>query len=238
MAWAKIMKHRLLIVEDDEFVLNLLATCLAKENYEVRTATSGKAMYSVLDGEDIDLMLLDLTLPDEDGLVLARQVRTRSSMPIIVLTSRDEQADRLAALDIGADDYLTKPCDVTELSLRVRNLLARAGTPETAEVFAFEGWSLDVGAGTLTSPVGQDVILSRTEFDLLTALVRASNRVRSRTFLIDAVSRGGDGASERMIDVLVSRLRKRLERDRSKPRLIVTVPGRGYKFIAEPPATR
>lgn len=224
------MKHRLLIVEDDQFVQDLLATCLTNEGYEVVTAESGKAMHDVLGKENVHLILLDLTLPDEDGLALARQIRAKSSVPIIVLTSRDEQEDRLAALEIGADDYLTKPCDIKELSLRVRNLLGRTGSSEKNDALDINGWALNVSGGTLTSPDGEDVILPKTEFDLLTALVTASNRVLSRGFLLDAVSQGDDSASERMIDVLISRLRKKLEADPKKPDLIITVPGRGYKY--------
>ncbi len=226
------MKHRLLIVEDDQFVQNLLATCLTKEGYDIVTANDGKAMYDILEKEDVQLILLDLTLPDEDGLVLARQIRSRSQLPIIVLTSRDEQDDRLAALEVGADDYVTKPCDLKELILRIRNILERSGAGRSYEVFRFEGWSLDVSGGTLTSPDGEDVIIPNAEFDLLTALLTASNRVLTRGFLLDAVSRADDSASERMIDVLVSRLRKRLEEYPKSPRLIITVPGRGYKFKA------
>lgn len=231
---ARILKHRLLIVEDDHFVQDLLATCLKNEGYAVATADTGEAMFEALDAQDIHLILLDLTLPDEDGLTLARKVRARSSIPIIVLTSREEKEDRLAALEIGADDFLNKPCDIKELTLRVRNLLGRAGASTTSalksDVFDFDGWRFNVSAGTLVSPEGEDVVLPRTEFDLLSALLQASNRVLSRDFLLDAVSRGEDSASERMIDVLISRLRKRLEVDPKKPQLIITVPGRGYKF--------
>ncbi len=227
------MKNRLLIVEDDLFVQDLLATCLRKEGYEVATASSGKTMYEALDREDIHLILLDLTLPDEDGLVLARQLRTRSSRPIIVLTAREEQKDRLAALEIGADDYLTKPCDIQELALRIRNLLQRTGGKSENDVVRFVGWTCDIGGGTLSSPDGEDVILPNTEFDLLAALLMAPNRVLSRGFLLDAVSRGEDSASERMIDVLVSRLRKRFENDPKNPELIITVHGRGYKIAVK-----
>lgn len=228
------MKNRLLIVEDDKFVQDLLADCLVNEGYEVAKAETGKAMFDTLDKEDIHLVLLDLTLPDEDGLALARKVRARSFIPIIVLTSREEREDRLAALEIGADDYMTKPCDIKELSLRVRNLLMRSGfgTQEglQEEVYEIDGWTLNVKAGALTSPKGDDVVLPRTEFDLLSALLKASNRVLSRNFLLDAVSRGEDSASERMIDVLISRLRKRFETDPKNPQHIITVPGRGYKI--------
>jgi len=225
------MKHRLLIVEDDLFVQDLLATCLSNEGYKVVMASSGQAMFEALDKDNIDLILLDLTLPDEDGLTLARKVRTRSSTPIIVLTSREEQEDRIAALEIGADDYLTKPCDIKELSLRVRNLLGRSGgVGAIQKEMSFNGWTFDVSGGALTSPDGEDVLLPRTEFDLLAALLTASNRTLSRGFLLDSVSRGEDSGAERMIDVLISRLRKRLETDPKNPELIITVPGQGYKF--------
>ena len=138
-------KH-LLIVEDDELVQSLLAAYMQNEGFKVSLATTGKEMLACLDSEPIDLILLDLGLPDEDGLVLARQVRARSSLPIIVVTARKEQKDRLAALEIGADDYLTKPFDPEELVLRVRNLLGRAGEGNTeealrqrTEVFRFQG---------------------------------------------------------------------------------------------------
>lgn len=232
------MKHRLLIVEDDQFVQKLLETCLTNEGYDIVTANDGKAMHDILDKEDVQLILLDLTLPDEDGLVLARQVRSRSLMPIIVLTSRDEQEDRLAALEIGADDYMTKPCDIKELVLRIRNLLERYTEVRKTEAYHFDGWSLDVAGGTFTSPEGEDIILPSAEFDLLAALLKASNRVLSRGFLLDAVSRSDSSGSERMIDVLISRLRKRLEKDPKSPRLVITVPGRGYKLKAGIPPAR
>lgn len=227
---------RILIVDDDVFLLELLATCLRNESYDVSVAKNGREMHMALEKSDIDLILLDLTLPDEDGLALARQLRTRSSVPIIVLTAREDRENRIAALEIGADDYLTKPCDVEELILRVRNILGRAGggaPSEGGEVISFNGWSLDISAGNLTSPKGKDVILQRSEFNLLAAMARAPNRVLTRAFLLDAISRGEASASERMIDVLISRLRKRLEKDSGKPRLIITVAGRGYKFTPD-----
>ena len=119
------MTKHLLIVEDDELVQSLLAAYMQNEGFKVSLAANGKEMLACIDSESIDLILLDLGLPDEDGLVLARQVRARSSLPIIVLTARKEQKDRLAALEIGADDYLTKPFDPEELVLRVRNMLGR-----------------------------------------------------------------------------------------------------------------
>lgn len=136
----------------------------------------------------------------------------------------------MAALEIGADDYLKKPCDIKELSLRIRNILGRTSTKKQTRLINFNNWVLDILAGTLTTPEGHDMLLPRAEFELLSALVTASNRVLSRSFLLDAVSQGEDAASERMIDVLISRLRKKLELNPKNPEILITVPGRGYKY--------
>ena len=233
------MTKHLLIVEDDELVQSLLAAYMQNEGFKVSLATSGKEMLACIDSEAIDLVLLDLGLPDEGGLVLARQVRARSSLPIIVVTSRKDQKDRLAALEIGADDYLTKPFDPEELVLRVRNLLSRAGgTTEEAlrlktEVFKFQGWTLDTGGHNLTGPGGETVSLTRAEFNLLAALARAPNRVLSRDYLLDAISQDADAPTDRLIDVLISRVRKKIEPDPKKPEITTTVVGCGYKFSAQ-----
>ena len=227
---------RILIVEDDEFVQALLAAYLQKEDFETLQATTGKEMMAILDRDPVDLILLDLNLPDEDGLALARQVRTRSSVPIIVLTARKERNDRLAALEMGADDYLTKPTDPEELVLRVRNMLGRTGEQMavTAEgrgqVVCFGDWTLDLASHSLTHALGGDVALTRAEFNLLSALVRAPNRVLTRDFLLDAISRHDEAPTSRVIDVLISRLRKKIEAAPRNPTIIVTVLGCGYKF--------
>ena len=234
------MDKHLLIVEDDELVQSLLAAYMQNEGFKVSLASTGKEMLACIDSESIDLILLDLGLPDEDGLVLARQVRARSSLPIIVLTARKEQKDRLAALEIGADDYLTKPFDPEELVLRVRNMLGRTETgaseealQERTEVFRFEGWTLDTGGHSLSEGKNKKVTLTRAEFNLLAALVRAPNRVLTRDYLLDAVSQDADAQTDRLIDVLVSRVRKKIEKDPKKPKIITTVVGCGYKFSAQ-----
>jgi len=234
------MKQRLLIVEDDEMVQSLLAAYLQREDFLISLASTGKEMLACADTERIDLILLDLGLPDEDGLTLARQIRARSNLPIIVLTARHGKSDRLAALEIGADDYMTKPFDPEELILRIRNLLGRATGPEESgaedtrpEVFRFSGWSMDLAAHTLTNPEGQQIPFTRAEFNLMAALAKAPNRVLSRAYLLDAVSQDADSPTDRLIDVLISRIRKKIEPNPRQPEIIITVLGCGYKFSAD-----
>ena len=235
------MKQHLLIVEDDEFVLSLLGAYLEHDGFRVSLVASGREMLAILGKEPVHLILLDLGLPDEDGLALTRQVRARSSVPIIVLTGRQAGEDRLAALELGADDYLTKPCDPREIALRIHNMLGRTantGTTGTAaerrDVMNFEGWSLDLAGHSVTAPDGNDVPLTGAEFNLLAALARAPNRVLTRDFLLDAISQNNEAPTDRTIDVVVSRLRKKIERDPGKSNIIVTVRGCGYKFTASP----
>ena len=233
------MNQHLLIVEDEEFVLALMGAYLSDAGFKISLATNGREMLALLDKEKVHLILLDLGLPDEDGLVLTRQVRARSSVPIIVLTGRDAPDDRLAALELGADDYLTKPCDPREILLRVKNLLDRSGgglmqAKEQEDIIRFGDWSLDVASHTVLGTEGEEVPLTPAEFNLLTCFVRAPNRVLTRDHLLDAVSRYDDAPTDRMIDVLVSRLRKKIEHDARNPAFIVTIRGCGYKFSVTP----
>ncbi|MBI4967657.1 MAG: response regulator transcription factor [Rhodospirillales bacterium] len=225
----------ILIVEDDLFVQSLLAAFLEKEGFRTSRASSGKEMLAMLDQVPVDLVLLDLNLPDEDGLTLARLIRARSRLPIVVLTAREGRDSRLAALEIGADDYLVKPFDPEELALRLRNLLSRTKGGGPAErpgadskAVRFEGFTLDLANRSLTAPDGQAIALSPGEYNLMAALARAPGRVLSRGHLLDAVSRSEESPTERLIDVLVSRLRKKTNRRH----LIATVPGLGYRFGA------
>ena len=231
------MTQHLLIVEDEEFVQALIAAYLKKEGFRISLALTGKEMFAVLEKEDIDLILLDLNLPDEDGLALARRVRSRSSVPIIVLTAREGRDDRLSALSMGVDDYLNKPVDPEELALRVHNVLGRSGNTERQgkadDGIRFAGWTLDGAGRTLTAPDGGTVDLTQAEFQLLSALARAPNRVLSRAQLLDAMAPFGESASDRVVDVMISRLRKKMERNPSKPEMIITVTGFGYKLAAQ-----
>jgi two-component system torCAD operon response regulator TorR len=229
--------HHLLLVEDDELTRNLLKAYLEKEDFSVSCAVNGREMTALIDRRNFDLVFLDLNLPDEDGLSLARRLRSRSAVPLIVLTARQDKEDRIAALEIGADDYLTKPFDPLELVLRARNLLDRIGADGARngadDVKQFKGWKLDIGSRTLRSPEGRPVPLTRSEFNLLTALVAAPKRVLSRPHLLDAIASGSDSPSDRTVDVTISRLRRKIESDPSAEQFIVTVPGLGYMFAVD-----
>lgn len=225
-------KTRVLVVEDDEITQTIVTTFLEQENHSVTCVTTAREMHAVLNKHVMDLILLDLNLPDEDGLTLARQIRTRSSVPIIIMTSRSEMDDRLIGLEIGADDFLTKPFDPRELVLRVRNVLRRTSehTETKAQNFAFGDWKLDLPSRSLNTASGEDISLTPGEFNVLSALVQAEGRVLSRDFLLDAVAHDDTPPSDRMIDVFVSRLRKKIEKNPRSPVHILTVPGYGYKF--------
>lgn len=229
------MTGHVLIVEDDMMVQGLLSLNLKAEGHGVSLAASGREMFAILDKETVDLILLDLTLPDEDGLVLARRVRSRSTVPIIVLTARDELDARLSALKIGVDDYMVKPYEPQELVLKIQNLLGRSGSKGgqpfgSREELRIGTWTLDIRGRSLTDAQGRETHLTPGEFNLLAALARAPDRVLSRAQLLDAIGASDRDASDRAIDIAISRLRKKIEQDARKPRLILTITGYGYKL--------
>lgn len=229
-------ERHVLVVDDDENLTALLVFTLKNEGYRVSHAGSGKDMFARVRSGTFDLILLDLTLPDEDGLALTRQLRTLSSMPIIVLTGRADRGSLLTALELGVDDYITKPFDPQEVLLRVKNVLARSARSgygsdkKEKALFQFEGWSLDLEGRTLLDADGTEVRLTPGEFRILAALIRNPGRAVSRDSLLDAVAVGDEAPSPRMIDVYVTQLRSKIEADRKNPRLIQTVREFGYKF--------
>jgi DNA-binding response OmpR family regulator len=233
-------QQKILMVDDDVLIQRLMSYYLEGAGYVVVTAGSGQEMYDCLaKNADIALILLDLGLPDEDGLVLARKLRARSSQPIIILTAREEEDSRLAGLDVGADDYLTKSVTPDELLLRVRNLLRRTSGAEVSTqptsgnadgIVRFDGWVVDLKGYSITSPQGEDVTMTPGEFRVLAALVQSRGRVLSRDQLLDAITGQEDEPSDRMIDAFISRIRKKIENNPRKPVYIQTVTGVGYKF--------
>jgi two-component system OmpR family response regulator len=234
---------RLLLVDDDEDILSLLTDFFRKHSYVVSVAKSGAAMFEALKKQSIDLVILDVMLQDEDGFSLCRQLRAASQVPIIMLTGMADHTDRVVGLEIGADDYLTKPFDQRELLARVKAVLRRtaekAAAPtrsETRPILCFAGWRLDVARRELRSSDNALVLLSGGEFDLLLAFAEHPQRVLTRDQLIDFAHGASHLSYDRSIDVQVSRIRYKLEQDPKNPAIIRTVRNGGYIF--DPAVTR
>jgi two-component system OmpR family response regulator len=232
------MAQHLLIVDDDKEIRTLLSQFLSQHGYRVSVAGDGRAMLQVLDGARIDLIVLDVMLPGEDGLSLCRRVRSAATTPIVMLTAAGGETDRIVGLEMGADDYLPKPFNPRELLARVRAVLRRVGAAQggllngAGRALEFDGWRLDVSGRRLFSPAGALVPLRAAEFDLLLALAERPQRVLNRDQLLD-LSRGRAANSfDRSIDVQVSRLRRKLKVGPDGPELIKTVRGGGYVFAA------
>ncbi len=226
----------ILIVDDHEDICELVQNYLTGEGYTVTAAHDGTSMRRVMAQTPVDLVLLDLMLPGEDGLTLARTLRNESSVGIIILTGRGETVDRIIGLEMGADDYLPKPFHLRELLARVKSVLRRASDRGTKPgttgpvVAQFAGWRLDLTTRELMSPKGSEVRLTTGEFDLLAAFVSNANQVLSRDRLLDLARNREAGPFDRTIDVQVGRLRRKLEDDPQNPSLIKTVRGTGYIF--------
>jgi len=222
----------LLIVDDDPEIRGLLGEYLKRNGFRVTLATGGREMRRALEAGRPDLVVLDVMMPGEDGLALCRDLRARSRLPVIMLTARAEELDRIIGLEIGADDYLAKPFNPRELLARINSVLrrARALPPGHGAVHhvRFAGWTLDLAARELIAPDDIVVSLSSTEFKLLSAFIDHPNRVLNRDQLMD-LTRGRESLPfDRSIDVQVSRLRARLRDEGREPRLIKTVRNEGY----------
>lgn len=232
----------ILVVDDDREIRDLLARFLVKHGLRVSSAANGREMYARLEDSAVDLIVLDVMMPGEDGLTLTRNLRAgKNTIPIVMLTAMGEDTDRIIGLEMGADDYLPKPFNPRELLARIKAVLRRFegngmnadGDVLKAEVVTFAGWSFNVGARQLFDPRGEEVVLSGGEFELLSVLVSHPGRVLSRDQLLD-MARGRDAQPfDRAIDVQVSRLRKKIETDPQAPTLIKTVRGGGYLFTAK-----
>ena len=235
-----------LVVDDEPRIRTLLRRYLADEGFKMSEAGDGVTMRAMLEREAIDLVLLDLMMPGEDGLSLARYIRQRSDIPIIMLTGKGDLIDRVAGLETGADDYITKPFELREVLARIRTVMRRAGPrigaaatlsepatgESTSEVLVFEGWRFDLLRRELRRMTGELVPLTAGEFELLCVFARRPNRVLNREQLIDLVKGREWAAYDRGIDTQVMRLRKKIESDPGNPCLIKTVRGAGYVFAA------
>lgn len=224
-------QRRILIVEDDEAMRDTLEAILASAGYHVITRSDGLGLHAELKRSAIDLLVLDLNLPDCDGLSLARELRSNSRLAIIIVTARDEPEERARGLEIGADDYITKPFFPRELVARIHNVLDRVlgDQPRQQPLLQFGNWLLDRRERLLRTTGGEDASLTGAEFDLLGALVEHPGQLMSRESLAEAISDKKAEAGPRSVDILVSRLRKKLLESGNA---IETCRGHGYRFTA------
>jgi len=237
---------QILVVDDDPQIRSMIDRYLSKEGFTVLLADSGAQMEEVLNKESVDLVLLDLGLPDGDGLMFARRIQDKSEIGLIILTGKGEMIDRVVGLEMGADDYVSKPFHLRELLARIKSVLrrsaARMGTvaPESASVAAeapvektqarFAGWTFDFVKLELTSPEGKNVPLTTGETNMLIAFLKNPNRVLDRDRLLDIVANRDWSPFDRSVDTQVVRLRRKIEANPSEPALIKTVRGAGYIF--------
>jgi two-component system, OmpR family, response regulator len=224
-------------LDDDPAVRDLVASYLGEHDIRVSAVASGAELASAMARDTVDLVILDLRLQGEDGMQIARKLREASAIPILMLTGRAEEADRVMGLELGADDYLTKPFSPRELLARIRALLRRAQAhASVAEAIAkvrayrFSGWELNIGLRKLKNPQGELVELTNGEFRILTAFLSAPERILTREQLLDLSRVHNAEVYDRSIDITILRLRRKIEADPAHPRFIRTERGAGYVF--------
>lgn len=231
----------ILVVEDDAFVQKALRMYLEGEGYRISTCDNGEDMHAIMASDPADLAIMDLKLPNDDGFELTRQLRDKYSVGIIILTSKDDSVDRVVGLEIGADDYVTKPWDERELLARIRSVMRRVterrnnerGGNDGEQRFAtFNGWTLNLDSRELRSENDAKIELTSGEFSLLNEFIDKAGRVLSRDHLLSAIYKRDWEPFDRSIDVLVTRLRHKIEADSRHPEIIKTVRGTGYMFAA------
>ena len=235
---ASLTEH-IVIVDDDELLRSRLAAYLTSEGFRATTADGAAKFRDIMARERVDLALVDLTMPGEDGLSLTRFLRERSEIAVVILTGKGDPIDRAIGLEIGADDYIAKPFHLRELLARVRSVLRRTRTSPgpkngaVAPVVRFAGWRLDLAKRTLTSPQGKSVPLTTAEFQLLEAFVTHPNQVLGRDQLLQLVARRRWNPFDRTIDQHISRVRRKIEQDPKRPDLIKSIRGQGYLFAVQ-----
>ncbi|MEZ8142735.1 DNA-binding response regulator [Enterovibrio norvegicus FF-33] len=234
------MSYHILVVDDEVVTRTMVGGYFEKQGYSVSQAADGKEMHKIMNERHVDLVLLDINLPGEDGLMLTRDLRSKSDVGIILITARTDSIDRIVGLEMGADDYCTKPLELRELLVRVRNLLwriSRSNTamlveslpPENDKIVNFSGWTFDIERRAL-SREDDTVKLTKAEYEMLVAFTANPNRVLSRERILNLISHRVDAPNDRTVDVLVRRLRNKIEAEPKKPQLFITVHGEGYMF--------
>ncbi|HYA37545.1 MAG TPA: response regulator [Candidatus Methylomirabilis sp.] len=233
-------KQRVLVVDDEAEIREMLSEYLNSHGFEVLTADGGKAMRELLAKQVPDVVLLDVNLPGEDGLALARYVRERFDLPIIMVTAADEVVDRVVGLEVGADDYLTKPFDPRELRARIKTVLrryrhaapaTRVAQESTGRRIAFGRCTLDLDKRQLLDADSREIPLTSMEFELLKVFAERPNRVLTRDQILNITRNRDWDPFDRSIDIRIARLRKKIEVDPDKPGTLKTVRGSGYMFV-------
>jgi two-component system phosphate regulon response regulator OmpR len=231
--------EHILVVDDDARIRQMLSRYFEDEGYRVTAVADGAAMRAQIHASNFNIILLDLMLPGESGLELAREIRSKSDVPIMMLTGKDDVLDRIVGLELGADDYMAKPFHLREVLARVRTIMRRrnqapsAAKADAGDRISFEGWMLDIGRRELIAPDNTNTELTTGEFDMLTVFLRNAGRVLSRETLMDLTRGRNLEAFDRTIDAQVARLRKKIEEDVSNPQLIKSVRGIGYVFTGK-----
>lgn len=237
---AYLRKH-ILVVDDDPQIQDLLADYLGSAGFEIHRAGNGATFRSAIKQRDFDLVILDLLLPDSDGMSLARDLRRERDTPLIILTSKSDEVERILGLELGADDYVSKPFSLRELLARIKSLLWRIevvqrcvrAQDELRVRLRFADWEFDMTSRRLVRSDGMEVRLTNAEYQLLAAFVERPNRVLSRDQLLEWTRTDPDAVFDRTIDYLILRLRKKLEADTRRPKLIKTEHGAGYMFTPD-----
>ncbi len=228
---------QILIVEDELVTRNSLKSIFEAEGYDVLEATNGDEMHAGLTDNDVDLVIMDINLPGKNGLLLARELREKGQTGLMFLTGRDNEVDKILGLEIGADDYITKPFSPRELTIRARNLLSRTlRTEETAsdnsdvEQYRFNGWTLDINSRSLINPAGESFRLPRSEFRALLHFCENPGQIQTRAELLLKMTGRELKPHDRTVDVTIRRIRKHFESDGETPEIITTIHGEGYRF--------
>lgn len=227
----------ILVVEDEEVTRLNLVSLFQGEGYDVIEAINGDEMHRQLEENQVNLIVMDINLPGKNGLILARELRQKESIGLIFLTGRDSEVDRILGLEIGADDYLTKPFNPRELTIRARNLLGRTSAQPVIEehksILKFNGWTLDENSRNLTSPTGVARRLPKGEYRALRLMLDTPGKIFTREQLIRHMTGRDLRPNDRTVDVTIRRIRKHFESDIDSPELISTIHGEGYRFVGK-----
>ncbi|OOF01344.1 two-component system response regulator ArcA [Salinivibrio sp. MA351] len=231
---------QILIVEDEQVTRNTLKSIFEAEGYNVFEASDGDEMHQILSNHHVHLVIMDINLPGKNGLLLARELREQGDMALMFLTGRDNEVDKILGLEIGADDYITKPFNPRELTIRARNLLTRAlssvnGSEEkrNVDVYTFNGWTLDINSRSLINPEGENFKLPRSEFRALLHFCENPGKIQTRAELLKKMTGRDLKPHDRTVDVTIRRIRKHFESHSDTPEIIATIHGEGYRFCGE-----